>query len=204
MADNSAAGSQPGPLPVVDHTWRADARHYTKGRPRVRIAGVTVISDKLEYIVLHSTVGRDSRRYLTIDPSTQVSAHILIARDGRRYNLVDYNDTAHHVGQAKAGYRNSNCIGAELENINGHPSGVREPYTTGQINTLAHWTATILFSYGLPLDSIRHHGEIALPKGRRTDPIGFADDGPRYIALTSAWLTFFKALPEASHGLYIV
>ena len=198
MADNSAAGAQPGSLPAIHHTYRADAKHYTKGRWRIPLLG---ISDRIEYAVLHNTEGRDSRAWLSTTSNPPASIHALIDRAGARWNIVDYNDTAWHVGKARSPYRNSNSLGLELENRS-NPRGVSEDYTPAQINTAAHWLATVMFSYGIPWLNVVRHGDIALPAGRRADPSNFPMDDFRLR--TDAWLLFFRNLPEASHSLYII
>jgi N-acetyl-anhydromuramyl-L-alanine amidase AmpD len=183
----------PGPLPKIDHSCKPDARHRTKGRRGL---------DKPTKGVIHNTEGTDSRAWLSTTSSPPVSIHVLIARDGTRYNIVDYGDTAYHVGDAIAGYSNVNCLGVELESRNRNGRATT-PYTAAQYNVLAHLLATWIVSYGLDYDEdIKRHGDIALPAGRRHDPSGL--DMGRLKRETMAWLTFFRALDPADHHLWII
>ncbi len=191
---NNAAGAQPGPLPRIVHLPPAPD-HYAAvpvgSRPRPKTK-----------IVLHDTVGTDSRAWLSTTSRPPVSIHVLIARDGTRYNIVNYQDVAWHVGNARAGYWNSNCLGVEFESTNDKGRPV-VPYTAAQYATGGHLLATWLYSYGLAwaADVVRH-GDIALPAGRRHDPWGL--DVPRLHAGAGAWLAFFYAVPAVERGRYII
>lgn len=193
----------PGPLPPVDHSYHADRAHYTPGRS----------GQAIRYCILHNTEGTDSRDYLATTPGSAVSIHALI-QGATRYNLVDYADTAWHVGYALPDYRNGNCLGVELEsrNTNGHAT---HPYAASQYNTLAHLLATWLYSYGLAYDTaVRCHRDIAVyppdyptvalrgQLGRRHDPSGL--DLDRVRRETLGWLAFFRALPAGEQAAWII
>lgn len=154
----------PGPLPIIKHIT-PDSRHYERWEgktPRPVIA-----------VVLHSTEGVDSRRWLSTDPASRVSIHVLIQRDGTRIGIVNYADVANHVGYAVAPYDNENCMGIEWENASSALTGRVQAYTPTQLSTGAHWVATILYSYGLTWANVVRHGDIANnPVGRRSDPVG--------------------------------
>lgn len=181
---------QPGPLPTVYHSYHADENHYDEGRTK-----------PIQYGVLHNTEGDDSREWLSTYPGSGVSIHVLVDRAGVRWNIVDYNDTAWHVGNAKSPYSNSNCLGLEFENRS-NAWGTHEPYTEAQLNTAAHCIATWEFSYGIPWNCIVRHGDIALPYGRRYDPSNFDLDA--FYARVDDWYGFFQSLPESEHHIYIV
>jgi N-acetylmuramoyl-L-alanine amidase len=192
MADNSAAGSQPGPLPIISHEIRADKQHYQAGRTK-----------PISYVILHNTEGVDSRAYLsTSSPAGhEVSIHVLVDRAGKRWNIVDYADTAWHVGVAQPPVSNANSLGIELENRS-NGMGVVEPYPEAQLNTAAHCVATWMFSYGIPWYRVLRHADVALPRGRRHDPASL--DMMDFRERIDAWLTFFRALPQAEQGRYII
>lgn len=201
MTNNPAAGSQPGPLPIVYHDPRyvVDRNHYTPGRG----------THRPEFVIWHSTEGTDSRAWLSITPGSDVSIHKLIRPEGV-YSLVAPRDTAWHCGVCRFpdgrpfADANARTLGVEIE----HRGDA--PYSNAAYNALAHTTAGWCFSYGIPLDQVLLHRDIAVwppghPQagelGRRTDPVGL--DVARALRETAAWLTFFQALPPSEHGRYI-
>lgn len=188
----NAAGAQPGPLPTIVHLAPAPD-HYDKGR-----------TQPIRYIILHNTVGVDSRDWLSHSSyPDRVSIPVLVRADGTRYNIVNYGDTAWQVGEAAHGICNANSLGLELESLNdiGRPVA---PYPEAQLNTAAHCVATWLYSYGLTWDgAVRRHGDVALPPGRRHDPYGL--NMPAFRARAEAWLGWFHALPnDAERARYII
>lgn len=190
MSTNPAAGSQPGPLPQIVYV-RADRHHYQPGR-----------REPIAYAVLHNTESAgDSTAWLSTDPNSAVSAHVLVRRDGTRVNLVDYTDTAWHVGVSRSGISNANSLGLEFENAS-NGQGTQEAYSAAQLNTAAHCVATWLISYGLPLEHVVCHRDIAWPPGRRRDPSNL--DIPAFLALVQAWVLFFRAVPEREWPAYVI
>jgi N-acetyl-anhydromuramyl-L-alanine amidase AmpD len=190
----------PGPLPVIKHLT-PDAHHFYpwNGHTPRSIYG----------IVLHSTAGTDSRRWLSTDPASVdpvsgigVSIPILVQRDGTRINIVDYADVAVHVGIAREPWHNSNALGIEFENRS-DTLGHTQPYPAVQIETGAHALATLMYSYGVPWARVVRHGDIALPPGRRTDPIGpFPLDVLHVRA--QAWLDYWAVCSEAERVRTII
>ena len=179
----------PGALPRMEHRWVA-ADHYWPGQGRRKTK-----------IVIHNTVGTDSAAWLTTTSTPPVSAHVLGRRDGSRLNLVDYADIAWHVGNARAGFWNSNCLGYELESTN-DVGRAGNGYTAAQYHTGAHCVATWLYSYGLDFDrDVVSHASIAVPAGRRHDPWGF--DWTRFRRETGGWLAFFRTLAPAEEKRWI-
>jgi N-acetyl-anhydromuramyl-L-alanine amidase AmpD len=181
----------PGPLPPIIAHRTCRAGYFTPGRAL-----------PVQAIVLHNTEGVNSLDWLSgASPLLRpVSIHVLVSADGTRHNVVDYGDTAYHVGTAKRPYLNANTLGLELENPSTADRAV--PYPAVQIAVAAHCVATWLFSYGLGLDALVRHGDIALPLGRRTDPNHFPL--PRFLQLVVDWGVFFRALPAAEHRHWIV
>jgi N-acetylmuramoyl-L-alanine amidase len=145
------------PLAIID--LPADARHATYRRtPK-------------ELIVLHATAGTDSRRWLSTDPNSSVSAHRLIAKDGTIYKIVPDEFVAHHVGRSRLGalpqYQglNEEALGIELENLN---TGT-DPYPLPQLHACVRQVVEWWGAYGfLPL--LYHRQIDTLGK---TDPRGF-------------------------------
>lgn len=126
--------------------------------------------------------------------SSKVSAHYVVGRDGKVVQMVPLDQAAWHAGVSKlAGVNGVNAfsIGIEICNFgkltkkgdkfytwNGtpyhgpepiHAAGAYwEPYTDAQYKALARLTNALLEKY--PIKHITGHSDIALPKGRKTDP----------------------------------
>lgn len=136
-------------------------------------------------LVLHATVGslQGSLSWLT-NPLSRVSIHYLISKAGRVYRLVPEHLAAWHAG--KAAWRgetavNEISIGIELENLTGAVDPKtgklivqgQDPYPGEQIAALTDLTHDLLSRYSLTPDSLARHADVAVPKGRKTDPRGF-------------------------------
>jgi N-acetyl-anhydromuramyl-L-alanine amidase AmpD len=124
-------------------------------------------------VVMHATAGTNSLGWLTTDPNSAVSAHLLIAKNGTVYRLVEDAGVAYHAGVstwAKYGKPqlpsvNYVSLGIELENLN---SGT-DTYPNAQVLAAARAVYRWWGAYGyLPTVS---HAEIA--PGRKNDPLGF-------------------------------
>jgi N-acetylmuramoyl-L-alanine amidase len=125
-------------------------------------------------IVIHATADdgdEEGAESWLCNPSSQVSAHLHIRRDGRVVRLVGDDCRAWHAGESEwkgASHVNDFSLGWELANRNDG----REPFTTAQYAALSRLGAHYL-EQGLPLNAFVGHAEIALPRGRKTDPDGF-------------------------------
>lgn len=147
------------PMPIVDKP--ADSKHRgAAGRL------------KPELIVLHHTGGRDSLKWLTTDPRSDVSSHRLIDRMGRNMKLVEDSGIAHHIGnatmypsrQGKASNGNLVALGIEIENL----GDGKEQYTWLQYEAVAEQCCEWWGAYGyLP---ILAHGWVDVGKD---DPVGW-------------------------------
>lgn len=124
-------------------------------------------------VVLHATAGTNSLAWLTTNPASEVSAHLLIRPDGHVYRLVEDAGIAYHAGVStwarfgRTGQASVNSIslGIELENLN---TG-EDPYTSAQVESAARAVYRWILAYGyLPTVS---HASIA--PTRKTDPAGF-------------------------------
>lgn len=181
----------PGPLPDVRRDYPADRQHYDLWRRNYQI----------EYIVCHSTQGRDSRKWLSTTSDPPVSIHKLGRADGI-YSIVAPAHTAWHCGQTLPGYEHMNprSLGYEIESTN-HDGQAQTPYTDQDFNQAAHSIAGWMFSYAVPWERVVRHADIAAPPGRRTDPDGL--DMARLQREVYAWLRFFKALRQSDHQQFI-
>lgn len=124
-------------------------------------------------IVLHATVGsaRSALAWLT-NPAARVSAHYLIDKAGQIYQLVPDDLIAWHAG--RAAWRNETAVnetslGIELENRN---SG-DDPYPPVQLDALLALTRDRVARYQIAPENVVRHLDIALPRGRKSDPAGF-------------------------------
>lgn len=114
------------------------------------------------------------------NPASKVSYHTLIGRTGRIFALVPGAKRAWHAGgSAFMGRANVNdfSIGLSFGNRN---DGV-ERYTDAQYTAGALYVASLMAAFPLiTLGRITTHAEIALPRGRKTDP-GPCFDMPGFI-----------------------
>lgn len=95
----------------------------------------------------------------------RVAAHCLIRRDGEIVQYVGFDKRAWHAGLSSyQGVEKCNdfSIGIELEGTD------HLAYTDAQYHALATVTRTLISDYGLDLEHITGHSDIA--PGRKTDP----------------------------------
>src|SRR4051794_40174971 len=125
-------------------------------------------------IVLHATAdGSDEEgaESWLCDPSSRVSAHLHIRRDGTVVRLVGDHLRAWHAGESEwkgASHVNDFSLGWELANRNDG----KEQYTPAQYAALSRLGAHYV-AQGLDLGCFVAHADVALPRGRKTDPQGF-------------------------------
>lgn len=138
----------------------------------------------IKLLVLHATVGSyaSSLAWL-INPNSGVSTHYLISKTGYINQLVPDDRAAWHAGKSKWFDLDSDeiqeqSIGIELENKN---NGI-DPYPAAQMSALLWLSRNLVAEYSIRSDMITRHLDIAIPKGRKTDPAGFP------------WLNFKAAL----------
>lgn len=103
----------------------------------------------------------------------KVSAHFLIDRAGRVYQLVSVLKRAWHAGVSSF---------AQMEDCNNYSIGIelngsdKEAYTKEQYVSLIELTQALMRTFPeITLERITGHEDIALPKGRKTDPGPFFD-----------------------------
>lgn len=127
---------------------------------------------EVDTIVLHATVldslEETCRHFERLE--TRAASHYTIDRDGTAVRHVPEDRRAWHAGPSVMpdGRQSVNdfSIGIELVNRNDG----EDPYTPAQIASLVELISTIRARH--PIGFIVSHAEIAVPPGRKTDPLG--------------------------------
>lgn len=132
------------------------------------------IGSPINCIVLHATVEPTTEGTVKIflDPARQVSAHFVVGRDGRVVQMVPIEKRAWHAGVSvleSAPKVNDFSVGIEMVNLNDG----KDPYPLEQIESVAGLIRFIRSRYNVPDSRIVSHAQIALPEGRKSDPLGF-------------------------------
>jgi N-acetyl-anhydromuramyl-L-alanine amidase AmpD len=159
QTDTSSAGQEP----AVDV---AATSGYTKGR-----------TQEPQYIVLHSSDGKESGDIEQLTKSGEVSAHYYTTEDGRVHHFVPEGDTAWHAGKTiYPSITNADTIGIEQEHIDG-----KEPWSDDQVRATARTVADIMRRHpNITLDHVVGHSDIA-PE-RKQDPLNYPwDDFRKYV-----------------------
>ncbi len=127
----------------------------------------------IDTIVLHHTASNNEAGDLATltKKGTDVSAHYLIGQDGTIYHLVDDKMTAWHAGKSSlrgdtSPSVNNRSIGIEITNDG---SG-KTPFTEAQYKALTQLTGYLKQQYKVPMENIVGHKDVAVPKGRKSDP----------------------------------
>lgn len=124
----------------------------------------------LQSIILHSSCGHKAGDIPTLmgeDHEHLVSAHWYVDKQGNYYHLVQDADTAYHAGVViDPKWSNSASIGIEQEHLDG-----QEDWPNEQVQATARLVVALFLKHGV-LD-IRHHADVASPKGRKTDPVDY-------------------------------
>jgi N-acetylmuramoyl-L-alanine amidase len=162
-------------------TYSIDTSHHSPNHePR---------NARVSMLVIHATVGSyESSLSWLCSPVSKASTHYLIRKDGYIAQLVADHRAAWHAGRSAWHGQidlNECSIGVELENAN---TG-RDPYPPAQL-AAAHWLCqSLIATYNIERADVVRHLDIAIPRGRKSDPAGlpwpdFADslylDAPRH------------------------
>lgn len=111
--------------------------HFEQGRKDQRI----------QLIVMHSTEGTNSLRWLRQDSMPAVSCHVLVARNGMRYRIVRDDDTAWHAGRSSVSIYtpsaevnvNHVSLGLELEHKTGFHRAYPEAQVVSAVEQVVEW-----------------------------------------------------------------
>jgi N-acetylmuramoyl-L-alanine amidase len=126
----------------------------------------------IDTIVLHHTASNNGAADLAHmrNPKSEVSAHYMVDRDGKIYQLVGDSKRAWHAGKGELhGVPtdvNGRSIGIEIVNDG---SG-KTPFTEAQMKSLTQLTGYLKQQYNVPMSNIVGHKDVAVPKGRKSDP----------------------------------
>ncbi len=156
----------------------------------------------IRLIVMHSTAGSYSSSLGWLrNPASKASAHYLIDRDGAVVQLVADSEAAWHAGASQwrgqeVWARNSQgilvpslnpiSIGIELANATGvaydpasgkpkpYPEWPQpQPYPTPQLVAATMLVHDLMARYHLSRDDVVRHLDVAVPRGRKHDPVSF-------------------------------
>lgn len=135
-----------------------------------RPQGITV-----DTVVLHADASDKAQASVSWIRSkeSKVSYHALIDRDGTVYRFVETIRRAWHCGKSSFGGLsdvNNFSLGLAFSNKNDG----QEPYTDAQYESAALVIMAWMQLFpAITLDRITTHAAIALPIGRKNDPLGF-------------------------------
>ena len=122
-------------------------------------------------IVVHATAGGtlDSVARWFASPKAGVSAHYIIGKDGEVVQCVREAERAWHAGDSLwRGKQDVNGFSAGIELVNANDG--RDPYPAAQVAALVDLCADIAKRH--PVRDIASHAEVAIPAGRKSDPLG--------------------------------
>lgn len=137
-------------------------------------------------VVLHATVEPTTQGTMDIflNPQRKVSAHFVVGRDGRVVQIVRVEKRAWHAGAStfdgETGVNNFS-VGIEIVNLNDG----RDPYPAEQLEAVAGIIRFLRSSYSIPDSRIVSHAMIAVPPGRKSDPVGLDFEKVRALARLS-------------------
>lgn len=155
---------------VLPPNWQSRPSPNRNQRPDgVRVTAIVLHADASDRV--DSSLDWCRRR------ESKVSYHFLIGRTGNIFLLVHPDQRAWHCGVSELdGVKDVNdfAIGVCLSNRNDG-----ETYHKTQLFEAAEVCAHLCRHYGIPLDRIVTHAEIARPVGRKTDPKGLDLDAFR-------------------------
>lgn len=126
-------------------------------------------------IILHHTGSSNEAgdvAWLSHYHAKPVSVNQLVKRDGTIVQIVPNDVIAWHAGDSVLNGRadcNEWCIGVEICN---RGDGT-EPYTEAQRESVAQTVAYNCALYHIPDRNVSTHAHVALPPGRKTDPLGW-------------------------------
>ena len=131
------------------------------------------IGTKVDCIVLHATVEPtlEGTRKIFLDNLRKVSAHFVVGREGEVLQMVPVEKRAWHAGKSVLmgkEHVNDFSVGVEIVNLNDG----KQPFTDSQYQSVAGIVRLVRSKFPVPDERIVSHAQIALPQGRKSDPLG--------------------------------
>lgn len=128
---------------------------------------------KIDTIVLHHTAGStlvSCVRWFAMERS-RVSAHYTVGKDGSIVKHLDWDDRGWHAGASKdyTGREGVNDYSIGIEIVNKGDGS--EPWTEEQVRAVKF--LCMYLQKHLPITQIVSHEYIALPPGRKPDPLDY-------------------------------
>lgn len=125
----------------------------------------------IDALILHHTAGGTAEGAMATLKSRGISAHYVLDKDGTLYQTVADQNEAYHAGVAAirgdaSPTVNNRSIGIEIVNLG---TG-KDKFTEAQYRTLEKLVPYLMKKYKIPMANLLGHKDVALPKGRKTDP----------------------------------
>ena len=142
--------------------------------------------DNIHAIVIHSTANTTLEGVISWfnNPQAQVSAHYTIGKDGLiAQHVRDYDRAWHAGGSVWKGVSNINNYGLGIELVNLNDG--QDPYPVEQHQANVQLCIYLCRKYNIKPEDIMGHLDIAVPKGRKTDPRAYDLDRLRREVTTA-------------------
>ena len=168
-------------------TGAAERARYRQQNPDKNRYGVAAVmlspnsedrppATQITAIVLHATGTSTGQEAINtfLNPDSKRSSHFLIDRNGAVIEVVPPERRAFHAGRSTLGGvsdLNNFSVGIELV---GRNDG--QPYSQAQYAATSDLIGRLRMHYSIPDGRIVSHAAVALPPGRKTDPVGFDFD----------------------------
>lgn len=176
--------------------WRVAQAQVPVGPPPMPLAyefiaspnfGERPVNSPINTIVIHATVEPTTEGTIGIflNKERQVSAHFVVGRDGRVVQMVPIEKRAWHAGVSEwDGMKDINNVSVGIEMVNLNDG--KDPYPDAQYAAVAGIIRFVRSRYLVPDNHIVSHAQIALPAGRKSDPVGFDFDRIKRLAANPA------------------
>ncbi len=141
------------------------------------------VTATINCVVLHATVEPTTEGTigLFLNPATKVSSHFIVGKDGRVFQMVPIEKRAWHAGVSSLdGVNKVNDFSVGIEMVNANDGA--DPYPLAQMESVAGLIRFIRSRYPVPDERIVSHASVALPAGRKSDPIGFDFEKVKILA----------------------